>query len=159
MTQFASALLHETMSTPIFEIVTSLRATIERAKSGNAGIKWLQRFPANCCNFAANLVLIELSEAGGERLRRMLGTIRDDRGDDVATHVWVQADSLVVDIAADQYKQPKVIVEHQSVWHHSLHDVKPFLPKSDLVEGVSETEIARLRELYDDVIRELAPFR
>ena len=89
----------------------------------------------------------------------MLGTVLDDRGDDLATHVWVQADDLVVDIAADQFEQPKVIVEHLSSWHDSLHDVKPFLPKSDLVDGVSESEIARLRELYDDVLRELAPFR
>jgi len=89
----------------------------------------------------------------------MLGTVRDDRGDDVATHVWVQADDFVVDIAADQFEQAKVIVEQFSEWHHSLHDVKPFLPESDLVEGVPEADIARLRELYDDVLRELVPFR
>jgi hypothetical protein len=37
--------------------------------------------------------------------------------------------------------------------------VKPFLPKRDLAEGVSEAEIARLREVYEEVLRELAPFR
>jgi len=157
--QLASELLNETMSTLILETAQNLRATIERAQSGNAGIRWLPRFPRNCCNFAANLLLLEFSESGGERFRRMLGTVLDDRGDDLATHVWVQADDLVVDIAADQFEQPKVIVEHLSSWHDSLHDVKPFLPKSDLVDGVSESEIARLRELYDDVLRELAPFR
>jgi len=159
LNQFASELLNETMSILILEIARNLRATIERAKSGNAGITWLPRFPENCCNFAANLVLLELSEAGGERLRRMLGTVVDDRGDDLATHVWVQAGDLVVDIAADQFEQPKVIVEHLSSWHNSLHNVKPFLPKRDLAEGVSEAEIARLREVYEEVLRELAPFR
>jgi hypothetical protein len=89
----------------------------------------------------------------------MLGTVVDDRGDDLATHVWVQAGNLVVDIAADPFEQPKVIVEHLSSWHNSLHNVKPFLPKRDLVEGVSEAEIARLREVYEEVLRELAPFR
>ena len=157
--QFLSELLNETMSIQILETARNLRATIERAKSGNASVKWLPRFPENCCNFAANLLLIELSEAGSERLRRMLGTVHDDRGDDLATHVWVQAGDLVVDIAADQFEQPKVIVEHRSSWHDSLHNVKPFLPKRDLVEGVSEAEISRLRGVYEDVLRELAPFR
>lgn len=147
------------MSILILETARDLRATIERAKSGNAGISWLPRFPDKCCNFAANLLLLELSDAGGERLRRMIGTVHDDRGDDVATHVWVQAGDLVVDIAADQFEQPKVIVEHLSSWHNSLHDVKPFLPKRDLAEGVSDAEIARLREVYEEVLRELAPFR
>lgn len=147
------------MSILILETAQNLRATIERAKGGNAGISWLPRFPDNCCNFAANLLLLELSDAGSERLRRMIGTVHDDRGDDVATHVWVQAGDLVVDIAADQFEQPKVIVEHLSSWHCSLHDVKPFLPKRDLADGVSDTEIARLREVYEEVLRELAPFR
>ena len=159
LSQFASELLNETMSILILETAQNLRTTIERAKSGNAGISWLPRFPENCCNFAANLLLIELSEAGRERLRRMLGTVQDNRGDDLASHVWVQQGDLVVDIAADQFEQPKVIVEHLSSWHNSLHDVKPFLPKRDLAEGVSEAEIARLREVYEEVLRELAPFR
>lgn len=156
---FVSELLNETMATLIRETAQNLRTTIERAKTGNADIPWLPRFPEKCCNFAANLLLLELAKAGGERLRRMIGTVCDDRGDDLATHVWVQAGDVVADITADQFEQPKVVVEHHSAWHHSLHDVKPFLPKRDLVEGVSEAEIARLRELYEDTLRELAPFR
>lgn len=147
------------MSTLIHKTAKDLRATIENAKSENASVAWLPRFPAKCCNFGANLLLLELAEAGIENLRRMIGTVQDDRGDDVANHVWVQAGDIAIDITADQHGQPEVIVETQSAWHLSLADVKPFLPKVDLQEGVPEAEITRLRELYRDVIRELAPFR
>jgi hypothetical protein len=37
--------------------------------------------------------------------------------------------------------------------------VKPFLAQRDLPEGISDTEIARLREIYNDVLAELARFR
>jgi len=147
------------MSTFISDTAHDLRATIERAQSGKADITWLPRFPEKCCNFAANLLLLELAQAGADRLRRMLGTVQDNRGDDLATHVWVQADDFVIDITADQFGQRKVIVEQQSSWHDALHDVKPFLPKRDLPEGVSEDEIARLSEVYKDALSALAPFR
>lgn len=147
------------MSPLTYNTARDLRATIEKAKSGNASIAWLSRFPKNCCNFAANLLLIELADAKFKPLRRMIGTILDDRGDDVANHVWVQCGDVAIDITADQYGQPTVIAESQSGWHLSLTDVKPFIPKHDLEEGVSEEEIGRLRELYKDALHELAPFR
>jgi len=147
------------MLTRISETAQNLRTIIESAKSGDADIPWLPRFPEKCCNFAANLLLLELSDAGVDGLRRMIGTVQDDRGDDLATHVWVQAGDVVVDITADQFGQPKVIVEERPAWHASLADVKPFLPKRDLAEGVSDAEITRLRELYEDALGKLASFR
>ncbi len=147
------------MLTRISESAHHLRTVIENAKSGNADIPWLPRFPEKCCNFAANLLLLELSDAGIDGLRRMIGTVQDERGDDLATHVWVQSGDIVADITADQFGQPKVIVEAQSAWHASLSDVKPFLPKRDLAEGVSDAEITRLRELYQDALGKLASYR
>lgn len=147
------------MSGPILNTATNLRATIEQAAEGGANIPWLARFPTKCCNFAANLLLLDLSASGVGALRRMIGTVQDERGDDLDTHVWVLAGDLVVDITADIHGQTKVIVEQQSAWHNSLHDTKPFLPKQDLEEGIADSDLARLRNLYEQVLGELAPFR
>ena len=71
----------------------------------------------------------------------------------------MQSGDTIVDITADQFGQPKVIVEHQSDWHASLEDVKPFLPKQDLEEGVPADVMARLKSLYEQALDTLAPFR
>lgn len=147
------------MSDRIREIAENLRATVERAKSANTDIVWLVRFPKKCCNFVANLLLLDLLESDASRLRRMMGIVRDASGDDVDSHVWVTADDVVVDITADHFGQPKVIVEQQSNWHDSLHEIKPFLPKQDLTEGISDMDITRLRVLYEPVLGKLGPFR
>lgn len=147
------------MSAKIRATAENLRGAIRRAKEGNADIPWLKRFPKKCCNFAANLLLLDLSESGIAGLRRMMGTVQDERGDDLETHVWVQAGDIIVDITADEYGQPEVIVEQQSSWHEALHDIKPFLPKLDVAEGISDPEMARLRALYEQTLSALAAFR
>ncbi len=147
------------MFAQILSTAENLRATVERAQDGNADIAWLARFPRKCCNFTANILLLDLSELGVGRIRRMMGTVRDHIGNDLETHVWVQTGDFVADITADQFGQAKVIVEQQSSWHDSLHDIRPFIPRQDVVEGISDTEIGRLRALYEQVLGELAPFR
>lgn len=147
------------MSAIIRTTAEKLRDAIQRAKDENAGIPWLSRFPTKCCNFAANLLLLDLSEAGISGLRRVMGTVQDERGDDLENHVWVQVGDTIVDITADQFGQPGVIVEQQSSWHESLHDIKPFLPKQDVEQGISDDAIARLRGLYEQDLSELSRFR
>ena len=144
------------MSTSISDCAQKLRQTIERAKEADADIRWLSRFPTNCCNFCSNLLLLDLSDAGVGRLQRVIGTVDED---DDARHVWVRADDYTVDICADQYGQSSVIATQQSSWHESLEDVKPFVPQTDLPEGISTAEIDRLRELYEQDLSELARFR
>lgn len=139
-------------------VAQELRFTIERAQQAQASIPWLKRFPAKCCNFASNLLLLKLSAAGAGSLRRMIGTVCDERGDDLSTHVWVLAGELTVDITADHYGQPAVIVESGSDWHQSLKDIKPFIAAQDLAEGIEASRLVQIRELYKDVMAELAPF-
>lgn len=143
----------------IRETAQRLRTAIERAREAEAPIPWLGRFPVNCCNFAANLLLLDLSDAGVTGLRRMLGTVCDARGDDVASHVWVTTGDVVVDITADHFDQPAVIVERGSEWHESLTDVKPFIARQDVPEGIRAADLDRLKQLYADVIEQLAAYR
>ena len=144
------------MSTAISDCAEKLRQTIERAKEANADIRWLSRFPMNCCNFCSNLLVLDLSEAGVGKLQRVIGTIDDD---DDSRHVWVEAEGHTVDICADQHGQSSVIATQESDWHNSLEEIKPFVPQTDLPEGISVAEIARLRELYEQDLSELAPYR
>lgn len=147
------------MSALIQKTAENLRAAIERAQNAQAAIPWLKRFPHNCCNFAANLLLIELSNAGVAPLRRLIAGVPEEAGDDTVPHVWVLADGIDADISADAHQQPSVIVQQASVWHESLEDVKPFVPRLDVPEGIAATEITRLKELYANVIPVLAEFR
>ncbi|MHC4878599.1 MAG: hypothetical protein ACYTGL_19295 [Planctomycetota bacterium] len=143
----------------IRDTARNLRATVERARDADADIPWLSRFPKDCCNFGSNLLLFALSDAGVKRLRRVMGTVPEEGPDSDTRHVWVQADDYTVDICADQFGQSAVIAEQQSNWHDAMLDVKPFLAHCDIPEGISDTEIARLREIYEDVLAELARFR
>ena len=147
------------MTALIRETVEKLRATIERARGAEAEIPWLKRFPKNCCNFTSNLLLMDLSDAGVSSLRRMMGGVPEEGGDDTIPHVWVQADGFVTDITADYHGQASVIVESDSVWHQSLEDVRAFVPRLDVPEGIAAEEITRLRELYEDVLQKLEAFR
>ena len=147
------------MSDQIRKTTEKLRAVLDRAQQAGADIPWIARFPKNCCNFASNLLMLELSDAGVEQLRRTIGTVSDEKGNDLANHVWVNAGDFTVDITAECYGQPKVIVERQSDWHNGLTDVKPFIAKQDVPGGISETELTRLRELYEDVLQTLAAYQ
>ncbi|MEP3479910.1 MAG: hypothetical protein ABJZ55_11730 [Fuerstiella sp.] len=147
------------MTALICETAEKLRATIERAREADVEIPWLKRFPKNCCNFTSNLLLMDLSDVGVSSLRRMMGGVPEEGGDDTVPHVWVQADGFVTDITADYHGQASVIVEGDSAWHQSLEDVRAFVPRLDVPEGIAAEEITRLRELYQDVLQKLEAFR
>ena len=147
------------MTDVIRDPARDLRATVERARDAGADIAWLSRFPKDCCNFGSNLLLLALSDAGVKRLRRVMGTVPENGLESDTRHVWVQADDYTVDICANQFGQAAVIAEQDSDWHDAMLDVKPFLAHCDLPEGISDAEITRLREIYEDVLAELARFR
>ena len=105
------------MSDVLLKTAEELRSTIEAAQAAGVDLPWLGRFPNKGCNFASNLLLLKFADAGISPLRRMIGTVTDERGDDIANHVWVVADGHIVDITADVYGQPKVIVSETSAWH------------------------------------------
>lgn len=141
----------------VYKIAQDLRETIEGAKRADADIVWLPRFPEDCCNYVANLLLFDLSSKGIKRLRRMIGAVNDKD-----KHVWVRAGELVVDITADQFGQPTVIVSRDSGWHDALSDIKPYvLQHNGCEEGISEAEIERLRnsDSYREMLAVLGLFR
>lgn len=147
------------MTSLIRDTAETLRASIETARESGADIPWLARFPRKCCNFAANLLLLELSDAGVGKLHRVIGGVGEEGDDDTIPHVWVRAGDIDVDVCADQHGHQSVVAECNSQWHSSLEDVKPFLPQHDNPDGIADVEVARLRSLYQDVLKKLAEYR
>ena len=147
------------MSDNIKQVAQNLRAAIERAKAADADIPWLKRFPKNCCNFACNLLLLDLSAAGIRPARRIMGTVCDEKGDELGSHVWVQAEHFIVDITADNFGQSPVIVDDTSKWHEQLDEVKPFIARIDTEDGIGAEELIRLEQLYTDALQTLRQFR
>lgn len=77
-------------------------------------------FPAGCCG--------SVSEVLAEALRRDLvvaaayvcGSRYDENG--TSTHAWIEADNVIIDVTADQFGQPAVIVTRERTWHDTWPD-------------------------------------
>lgn len=90
----------------------------------------------------------------------MIGAIQDEDGSDIDSHVWVVANrETLIDITADCHGLDSVIVATESAWHTSLNDVRPFIERIDLEEGMSEMQIQRLGDLYEEPLEILEQFK
>ena len=78
----------------------------------------LKHFPSECCHHAAELLRHYLLENGHDGFEVISGNQPDK---EYCHHQWLQKGDLVVDITADQFRLPKVIVTHCSPWHDSLN--------------------------------------
>ena len=77
----------------------------------------LQNFPYGACGDAALLLAKYLENQGYGKFNYVLGK-RDGY-----SHAWLQQDDLIVDIAADQFKDQDsaVIVSFDHTWHKLFH--------------------------------------
>jgi hypothetical protein len=87
------------------EIAFSVRQILERYSLSTNDIMF-QLFPRGCCGPASELLgrcLIELGFAN-------VSYIPAERRDDTRSHAWINVDDVIVDITADQFGEPSVIV-------------------------------------------------
>jgi hypothetical protein len=94
------------------EIASSVRQILERYSLSTDDIMF-QSFPRGCCGPASELLgrcLIELGFAN-------VSYIAAERRDDTGSHAWINVDGVIVDITADQFGEPDVIVRRVSSWH------------------------------------------
>ena len=136
----------------VIEIAECLRLGIVLAQdNGDHPESWVQRFPRNCCNNAANLLVVALRGVGAKKIFREIGTV--ENGD---RHVWVNVDGFRVDITADQFDGPTIVVAIDSEWHAAITDAKPYSDLRDgLPDGLSSEEIDRLTEIHEKTLKSL----
>lgn len=137
-----------------------MRAALEEAKADLRGN--LKGFPAECCDHAANLLLLYFDEnridvKGFVRVVADLSESHDDK------HIWLEKDGVVIDITADQFAgrftvdfEP-VIVTAASEWHASLRTKSEKL--GDREESVVDycSHLRRI-DFYDEAYAILRPF-
>ncbi|EJC76943.1 hypothetical protein Rleg10DRAFT_5635 [Rhizobium leguminosarum bv. trifolii WSM2012] len=99
----------------LIALVTEFRARLERYQNDH-GLS-LQSFPAGACGDSSLLLAHHLSLHGFGPFRYVCGR----RGD--ASHVWLSAGNLIIDITADQFDDfhDPAFVSTVSPWHQALH--------------------------------------
>lgn len=80
-------------------------------------------FPRGSCGEAVLLLGTYLIEQGLGEFQYMLGEYGVCKDSNWSYHAWLQSDSLVVDITADQFPEitEKVLVQDASEWHTKLN--------------------------------------
>ncbi|WP_377806571.1 hypothetical protein [Azospirillum sp. A29] len=69
-----------------------------------------------------------MSEVLAEALHRDLGVaaayVCGFRYEDIgtSTHAWIEADDIIIDVTADQFGQPPVMVTRDRAWHDTWPD-------------------------------------
>jgi hypothetical protein len=72
----------------------------------------LKDFPNQCCDIATHVLGLRLYDLGLRGFAEHLAYVEEDR-----LHRWLDVGGLVVDITADQFGEPAVIVSADSQWH------------------------------------------
>lgn len=80
---------------------------------------WFERFPRGCCG-DASLMLAEVFRERGHDARVCYG----DPPSGGCSHAWLAIDGLIVDVTADLFQLPSVVVSEDPPWP------EPFGPSS-----------------------------
>jgi hypothetical protein len=107
------------------EVASKVRAALETFSRGTADTVW-QSFPNGCCGVASELLGRALIELGFAEVSYVLGEQTIDGRDQ--SHAWIKVGKMIVDIAADQFGCPPVIVTTDSLWHAAWATERPRAP-------------------------------
>ena len=105
-------------SSRIRQIAHKFRAAIESTDT-EVRSPAMPSFPTGACGVSSALLGAYFEDCGVLGFRWISGVRASSDPDHWDTHVWLQRNSLVVDITADQFPdaRPSVIVDGQSTWH------------------------------------------
>lgn len=106
-------------------IVDDFRFALEKCERRSLSIG-LQDFPAGACGDVSLILGHFLLENGFQGFDYVLGELLHDTSEvQLQSHAWLQFDSIVVDITADQFNDvdEKVIVRYNSKWHERWNGI------------------------------------
>ena len=95
--------------------VEQIRSAFEDLRDSGEAEGSLRNFPNQCCNIACDVLGFFFYDWGADNVSQRCGRITTDQN-----HCWLVVDGMIVDITADQFGQPKIIVSRESPWHDRL---------------------------------------
>lgn len=134
----------------ISDIATALRYAILSTPRPKRPIGLLE-FPLGSCGDTVLLLGTLLSEAGFGEFSYVSVGREDIEKKAWQTHAWIEQDSLIIDITADQFPEKMndaVIVTKESPWHAGFSNRRRHVANLDAVEGPT---MPKLREYYKSI--------
>jgi hypothetical protein len=118
------------------------------------GLPGLQYFPKGACGDTSRLLAQYLRECGLGESTLVTGW-RVRAGMRCQSHAWLERDGVIVDLTADQFDQPPIIVTRSSTWHGSWPEQQRHSHRVGLdyysPTSAADHDYRRLRDLADDL--------
>jgi hypothetical protein len=126
----------------------NFRAAIEQTFVESATPR-LPYFPEGACKLVSRLLAIHLQKSGGEQTVRIVSGHFPGK-ESYARHSWLVVDGTVVDLTADPFGEPPVVVASSSAFHDSF-DEREELDAATVIAALSEQEAARCHRLLEPI--------
>jgi len=97
-------------------LAVDFRTAIERSIAEKA-MPHRPYFPGGACRLVSTLLALHLSQRGFRAIRLRQGALPGPSG---VPHTWLVVDGAIVDLTADPFGQPSVIVARASSFHDTL---------------------------------------
>jgi hypothetical protein len=137
-------------------LATDFRAAIERSLAERA-TPALPYFPDGACRLVSRLFAIHLTRrpAWPAATVRFVSA-RLPGHDAYVRHTWLASDDAIVDLTADPFGEPPVIVGAETAFHARLAD-REDEPADAVLTGMSGDELNRLKRLLGPIEARLPP--
>ena len=127
-------------------LAADFRAAIERSRAEHA-TPALPHFPEGACRLVSRLFALHLIQRDSrptEGLRFFSGHVPGQ--EPYVRHTWLAVDDVIVDLTADPFGEPPVVVGAPTAFHDSLESCEE-QPADTLLRGLSSDDLNRLGRL------------
>ena len=126
----------------------NFRAAIERTFAESATPR-LPYFPEGACKLVSRLFAIHLRTNDSARVIQIVSGHFPGK-ESYTRHSWLVVDGAVVDLTADPFGEPPVVVASSSPFHDSF-DEREELDAASVIAALSEQEAARCQRLLEPI--------
>ena len=131
------------------ELATKFRAALSACNKNSLFIT-LRNFPNGSCGDASYLLARYFVQKGCGQFDYVLG----QRKIDLHSHAWLEQDGIIVDITADQFKDPnaEVLVTSDRSWHQQFEEDDRHVAD---FERYNEHIVLNLRASYNQILKQI----
>ena len=98
----------------------SFRAALDQVPTEVWATSYIDNFPHGACGHVSELVGRYLSDQFSIEPEYVCGTLYDGEGNRLSSHAWLEWNGVTIDISADQFGWPPVIVSDCSTYHANI---------------------------------------